>query len=106
MAEQPPQPETILDPETLEPVKEGVKQALNEFEQPAADAEKVPLTPCPCGAVPEGLLVELQPRSKYGRVQGDCCGDWMIEFKAAFNEAPEQVALRAKAAWEAAQRSA
>lgn len=98
------EPETILDPATLEPVAEGVKQVLNEFDKPTADAKKIPLTACPCGQVPETLMVELAPRSKLGKVQGDCCGYWIIEFKAAFNETPQQVAIRAKTAWQAALR--
>ena len=37
------------------------------------------LKKCPCGKVPDRLLVCIN--QKYHRVCGDCCGFWEIEFR-------------------------
>ena len=44
-----------------------------------AELEAQSLAPCPCGVVPENLLIEMPERAKYGRTMGDCCGEWSVE---------------------------
>ena len=43
------------------------------------------IKPCPCGAIPKELLLyDANQGSKYAFVQGDCCGEWMIEFRSNY----------------------
>ncbi len=37
------------------------------------------LKPCPCGAVPESLLIEADAGGN-ARAAGDCCGRWHVVF--------------------------
>ena len=63
-----------------------------------------PLRVCPCGEVPENLVVEIQSNGKYGYVFGTCCGQWLIEFRNGMSKEPETTAKRAQAAWTAGPR--
>ena len=60
--------------------------------------------PCPCGEVPEDLIIRVPQGSKYGTVAGQCCGDWVLEFKAGYPKSNEELSNQAEVAWNAAPR--
>lgn len=71
-----------------------------------ADAKE--LKPCPCGKTPDRLgISDGGQGGKYHFVAGDCCSEWMIEFRANYKplESDECMAL-AIAAWNASPRAA
>lgn len=68
------------------------------------EAEKIVLEPCPCGKIPEGLMIEMQERAKYGRVMGNCCTEWAVEFRNGYSEDQERTLVKAQQAWNAAPR--
>jgi hypothetical protein len=59
---------------------------------------------CPCGKVPEKLVLEVDQQSKLGRAMGDCCATWAVEFLRGQTTDPEQILDKAHAAWDAAPR--
>ena len=59
---------------------------------------------CPCGEIPGTLIIEINQDGKYGRVLGDCCGEWAIEFKIGVGRTKDQAALKAQVAWNEAPR--
>ena len=65
----------------------------------------VELKGCPCGKVPEALVIEGQNRQKWQHVAGTCCGTWEVEFRTSYypNGSPELMEL-AIAAWNDAPR--
>lgn len=66
------------------------------------------LKPCPCGKTPNRLgISDGNQGGKYHFVAGDCCAEWMIEFRANYKpiESDECMAL-AVAAWNASPRAA
>jgi hypothetical protein len=73
-------------------------------------AKKQPETPkravCPCGQHPEDLMINLPQGAKYGQVAGNCCGDWILEFKAGYPKSNEHLVQIASQAWEDAPRGA
>lgn len=65
------------------------------------------LKPCPCGKTPERLgISDGGQGGKYHFVAGDCCSEWMIEFRANYKpiESDECMAL-AVAAWNESPRA-
>ena len=64
-----------------------------------------PLNPCPCGQVPERLIVSDDDVDGCAYVWGSCCGQWKIVFYAGEDgvNSPECMAL-AREAWNAAPR--
>lgn len=66
------------------------------------------LKPCPCGAVPTELSITEGSTHRWRTVQGDCCGEWMIEARVptmgnkATPEGQEQACIDS---WNQAQRS-
>lgn len=72
------------------------------------ETEVKPLAPCPCGIVPEVLLLEMPERAKYGRAIGHgngCCGEWGIEFRNGYTADPDESAEKARKAWDKAPRA-
>ena len=67
---------------------------------------EVNLLRCPCGKIPEELvIVGSGLSSKWANVFGDCCGEWMIEFRSAYNDHDsEECMALATAAWNDAPR--
>lgn len=64
------------------------------------------LAKCPCGKQPERILIsECGQGWKYMLAMGNCCGEWIIEFRANYHkpESPECMTL-AVAAWNGARR--
>lgn len=61
---------------------------------------------CPCGKIPEKLILEMNQESKVARAVGGCCGSWAIEFLRGFETEPEAILDKAHAAWDAAPRAA
>ncbi len=64
------------------------------------------LAPCPCGQVPEKLIVEYSGQgSKWAMVNGYCCGEWNIEFRTYYEPLDSEKIMRlAREAWNAAPR--
>lgn len=64
------------------------------------------LKPCPCGIVPENLLIA-DNGVKWAYVYGDCCSNWEVEFRTGYNpiESDECKSL-ALYAWNHAPRNA
>jgi hypothetical protein len=40
---------------------------------------------CPCGKVPDALIVEAGSTAKDAVVSGNCCNEWLIEFSTNFH---------------------
>lgn len=59
---------------------------------------------CPCGQVPERLLLEINRDSKVGRATCGTCGTWGLEFLRGHEEDPERILDKAQAAWDAGPR--
>ena len=65
------------------------------------------IAPCPCGKTPTEIKVYLLTQGdKWGIAVPNCCGEWMIEFRADYIQ-PEEAECqeRALAAWNAAPRT-
>lgn len=66
----------------------------------AGEQEKPPIyATCPCGETPAELFVRLPKGSKQGIVAGNCCGDWLLEFKAGYPKDDADLLERGKMAW-------
>ncbi len=65
------------------------------------------LAACPCGKVPTSLHIKLSGEGyKYAIASPDCCGDWLIEFRADYLPFDsEECQRRAREEWNAAPRS-
>lgn len=64
------------------------------------------LEPCPCGKTPTKLVIMGSAPCKWAHASGDCCGEWMIEFRSnylAFDDAT--CIAHARAAWHDAPRA-
>lgn len=59
--------------------------------------------PCPCGKVPEQLMLEIDERNKLGRASCPC-GAWGVEFLRGFEKEPEKILDKAQQAWDSAPR--
>lgn len=59
---------------------------------------------CPCGKIPSKLHIEQGVSSKYSFASGDCCGDWMVEFRTGYHNKDSRLMERAAKAWNEAQR--
>jgi hypothetical protein len=63
------------------------------------------LLPCPCGKTPQSLNIISLNQSKWGRVSGNCCGEWEIEFRQQYLEIDsEECKALAIEAWNSAPR--
>lgn len=63
------------------------------------------LKPCPCGKIPDILLIS-DNGVKWAYVFGDCCNEWHVEFRTAYNsiESDECMVLAVEA-WNLAKRN-
>jgi hypothetical protein len=59
---------------------------------------------CPCGAIPEQLVLEVPQQGKIGRASCATCGTWGVEFLRGVSQEPEMILDKAHAAWDAAPR--
>lgn len=66
--------------------------------------ERPPYAACPCGEVPSDIMINLPQGAKYGTVAGNCCGDWVLEFKAGYPKNNDELVLAARTAWNEAPR--
>ena len=80
------------------------EEAIPQPENQPQPELKIDLEPCPCGKVPEGLMIEMQERGKYGRTMGDCCAEWAVEFRNGYTADQQETLKKAAAAWNAAPR--
>lgn len=65
------------------------------------------IKPCPCGKTPKKLYIhDTGQGGKWANVNGDCCGEWEIEFRTGYHsyDSDECMAL-AIAAWNEAPRA-
>jgi hypothetical protein len=59
---------------------------MNEGSDGGRVDRTVSLRPCPCGAVPQRLVIDAEgDRPKWARVHGGCCDDWSIEFRNSYH---------------------
>jgi len=64
------------------------------------------LKPCPCGATPERLNVVEGSSCKWAFASGDCCGEWLVEFRTQYaNLESEECYELAASAWNEASRA-
>jgi hypothetical protein len=68
-----------------------------------ADAKRIYVA-CPCGEVPEQLILEVNQESKVGRASCGACGTWGVDFLRGVAREPEAILDKAQAAWDAAPR--
>jgi len=59
---------------------------------------------CPCGDKPSELVFVEGPSCKYGFIQGNCCGDWLVEFPTEYNEPGPELDRLMVQAWNHAKR--
>ena len=63
------------------------------------------LAPCPCGQIPEKLIVDDSGHARCALVAGYCCGEWAIGFRTNRSKFDsEENIRRARVAWNAAPR--
>jgi len=62
------------------------------------------LKPCPCGKTPAELHLDCPERCKWGYASGDCCNEWIVEFRNQYTTNPETSMLRAVERWNATPR--
>lgn len=68
----------------------------------SADTE---IAVCPCGQVPEKLIVDDSGHARCALVSGYCCGEWAIGFRTNRSKFDsEENIRRARVAWNAAPR--
>lgn len=60
---------------------------------------------CPCGVVPEQLMLEVDRNAKVARASCGTCGTWGVDFLRGLSTEPEQILDKAQLAWDAAPRS-
>lgn len=66
----------------------------------------VGLLPCPCGKVPTELHIYGDAhQSKWAMVMGDCCNEWLVEFKNHYETDPELIMDNARKAWNTVPRA-
>ena len=74
----------------------------------APGAQRPPLMrllACPCGRPIDDLIIsDAGQGGKYMNVTGNCCGEWMIEFRTNYAKGDELIVL-AQEAWNAAPRA-
>lgn len=70
---------------------------------PEAPPERV-YAPCPCGQVPEQLIIEIPQQGKIGRASCGTCGTWGVEFLRGVTSENEVILDKAQAAWDSAPR--
>jgi len=75
-------------------VHEAIKNALTD-----AGIPQITLAPCPCGEVPDGLIMECSERAKIGRAAGQCCGSWYVEYLNRFEGDQNKMLVNAVKAW-------
>lgn len=73
--------------------------------EPVVETEKRVYLPCPDGSIPEKLIIEVNQDSKIGRVSGDSCPDWGVDFLRGNTVDQEKILDKAQAAWNAAPRA-
>jgi hypothetical protein len=60
---------------------------------------------CPCGKIPDALIVEAGSTATYAMVSANCCNEWLVEFRTNFHpidsEELHELALKA---WNRAER--
>jgi len=58
------------------------------------------LKACPCGKTPDRLSITESATSKWAFVSGDCCGDWLVEFRTNYHDlASSEMYELAEKAW-------
>ena len=63
------------------------------------------LKPCPCGKTPEKLEIDGDEFWRESYVQGDCCGEWAIQYhNHCITDKQEENVKRATKAWNSATR--
>lgn len=63
------------------------------------------LKPCPCGKTPGVLVISEGGIYKYATVTGDCCSEWMIEFRTGYHiTTSDECMLLAIVAWNSSQQ--
>jgi len=65
-----------------------------------------PLAPCPCGQTPTDIIIQQGGEGcKYALVCGNCCNEWMVEFRTGYHELDTaECRALALAEWNAAPR--
>lgn len=70
-----------------------------------SEMQNYKLNPCPCGKIPEFVTLTYGYSSKWGLVMGNCCSEWMVEFRTGFQPLDSKEAMDAAVeAWNAAPR--
>jgi hypothetical protein len=67
------------------------------------------LAACPCGRTPTEALqiADAGQGSKWATVAGDCCGEWMLEFRTQYAALDSDECRKlAREAWNSAPRAA
>lgn len=64
------------------------------------------IAPCPCGKTPTELgIYDANQGSKWAFVNGNCCGEWMIEFRTNYTALDSDECKKlARDAWNASPR--
>lgn len=71
---------------------------------PVMSQEPRTFAPCPCGKVPDKLLLEVDQNSKVGRATCPC-GAWGVDFLRGLETDPEKILDKAHKEWDAAPRA-
>jgi len=73
----------------------------------ASPLQKLVIKPCPCGETPDGLCItDAGQGGKWANVAGNCCGEWMIEFRTQyFAQDSDECMKLAREAWNETKRA-
>lgn len=63
------------------------------------------LKKCPCGDIPESLLIEEGSSCKYSFTCGMCCNEWSVEFRTTYTNDEDKLMSLAIDAWNSAKRA-
>ena len=66
-------------------------------------ANKMKLAKCPCGKTPTNLATQ-QMTGRYYYATGDCCQEWIIEYRVEYGSAQTEADTAAIDAWNNASR--
>lgn len=88
-----------------ETIANAAAAAAGQGPLPVAEPKKRIFQPCPCGAVPEVLMLEVDRNAKVAHASCGTCGTWGVDFLRGLSQEPEDILDKAQLAWDAAPRS-
>ena len=84
----------LLKKGDYEGYKAKVEEARQAFQRRVDSGVLPELVPCPCGQIPENIIVsESDGAGKWGVGNPSCCGEWAFEFRLSYHD-PDGMAAK------------